>query len=111
MGDPARMGLPPRCDREWFCNTFCAGVKVTGSACWPYIRSFNMYDPLALIVTIPALRERFFEPKKFRVRWVRAPLAALLRAPHRNNEEHGRAARTHGAILQTPTPLLDLLTG
>jgi hypothetical protein len=37
------MGLPPRCDKTWFCNTFCAGVEVAGQDCWPYIVSFNMY--------------------------------------------------------------------
>ena len=43
VGDAARMGLPPRCDKTWFCNTFCAGVQVAGEDCWPYIVSFNMY--------------------------------------------------------------------
>jgi inosine-uridine nucleoside N-ribohydrolase len=29
VGDHARMGLPPRCDRAWFQDTFCSGREVT----------------------------------------------------------------------------------
>lgn len=64
VGDASRMGLPPRCDVPWFQNTFCGGATIEGASCWPYIQTFNMYDPLALIVAVPALRERFFESKK-----------------------------------------------
>jgi len=63
VGDASRMGLPPRCDVPWFQNTFCGGAIIEGASCWPYIQTFNMYDPLALIVAVPALRERFFESK------------------------------------------------
>jgi len=64
VGDASRMGLPPRCDVTWFQNSFCGGKTIDGSSCWPYIRTFNMYDPLALLVAVPALREQFFESKK-----------------------------------------------
>jgi hypothetical protein len=64
VGDASRMGLPSRCDVSWFQNSFCGGNTIEGSSCWPYIRTFNMYDPLALLVAVPALREQFFESKK-----------------------------------------------
>ena len=67
-GDQNRKTLPTRCNRKWFCDTFCGGVDPEGKDVWDYIRSFSMCDPLALLVTIPALRERFFEPKIVRIK-------------------------------------------
>ena len=67
--DPDRKMLPSRCDRKWFRDTFCGGVDPkTDAEVWNSTRSFNMNDPLALVATIPALRERFFEPKIIRVK-------------------------------------------
>ena len=59
-GGPERMGLPARCDRDWFQRTFCGGAVIEGAECWPYVTTFNMYDPMAIIAAVPALRERFF---------------------------------------------------
>ena len=61
-GSDARSGLPARCDKAWFISTFCGGQgeQRTGSdSIWDLIVSFNMYDPIALVVAIPALAHTF----------------------------------------------------
>ena len=61
--DPLRLGLPPRCNKEWFCNIFCGGEGIdrdSDSSIWDLIQSFNMYDPLALLASIPQIRHRYF---------------------------------------------------
>lgn len=43
----ARTGLPTRCDRAWFCDTFCGGAgkeRDGGKAIWDLVASFNMYE-------------------------------------------------------------------
>ena len=58
-----RMGLPKRCNKEWFCSTFCKGRGLDRScddSIWDLVVSFNMYDPLALMACVPDLRRRFF---------------------------------------------------
>lgn len=69
-GDEGRAKLPDRCDKEWFCNTFCGGQgkERTGEdSIWDLIQSFNLYDPMTLIAAIPELRERFYEPTVVKV--------------------------------------------
>ena len=47
-----RLGLPMRCDKAWFCKTFCKGEGLernAGESIWDLIVSFNMYDPMALL--------------------------------------------------------------
>ena len=66
-GHERRLGLPARCDKLWFCSTFCgsAGMERDGmSSIWDLVRSFNMYDPMALMVSSPQLRLRFFSGNK-----------------------------------------------
>jgi len=65
-----RMGLPARCDKPWFCNTFCAGKggdRTEDDSVWDLVVSFNMYDPLALMACVPDLRRRFFRCVEKRV--------------------------------------------
>ena len=65
-----RMGLPARCDKPWFCNTFCAGKggdRTADDSVWDLVVSFNMYDPLALMACVPDLRRRFFRCVEKRV--------------------------------------------
>ena len=67
-----RLGLPMRCDKRWFCDTFCAGqgMERDGSlSIWDLIVSFNMYDPIALLCAAPNTRY-FFEPTIKRVNGV-----------------------------------------
>jgi hypothetical protein len=65
-GSLARNGLPERCNREWFVNTFCGGMgKADGApltadaSIWDHVVAFNMYDPLALCVAVPSLQHLF----------------------------------------------------
>ena len=65
--DERRRGLPARCDKTWFCTTFCSGSgihKEGTESIWKYVRNFNMYDPMALLASSPQLRFRFFEGQK-----------------------------------------------
>ena len=61
---------PARCDKPWFCNTFCAGKggdRTEDDSVWDLVVSFNMYDPLALMACVPDLRRRFFRCVEKRV--------------------------------------------
>jgi hypothetical protein len=69
-GDPERGTLPARCDKEWFCNTFCKGQgkdRTGADSIWDLISSFNLYDPMTLIAAVPELRDRFYDPVTVRV--------------------------------------------
>ena len=60
-----RRGLPMRCDKKWFANTFCGGEgedRDGDEPIWDLIKTFNMYDSVALLAAVPLLRERFFKP-------------------------------------------------
>ena len=42
---PGRLGLPMRCDKAWFCNTFCSGNggdRTADDSIWDLIISFMM---------------------------------------------------------------------
>ena len=59
--DPAREGLPGRCTSKWFAQVFCGGVTPPLAASpWDFIKSFNMYDCVALVASQPDLRFRMF---------------------------------------------------
>ena len=61
-GSQTRQGLPMRCDKPWFCATFCNGRGAERSAdegIWDEVLGFNMYDPLALVLAVPALNDHF----------------------------------------------------
>ena len=63
--DTKRLGLPARCDKSWFVNTFCGGEgadRKGDDSIWDLIQTFNLYDPATLLATIPNLREHFFAP-------------------------------------------------
>ena len=81
----ARMGLPPRCDATWFKKTFCggdAGVDGRGPCdpIWDLVKTFNMYDTLALIAAVPLLRDVIFDPISVPIAASRVP-GALLGSP------------------------------
>lgn len=68
-----RFGLPARCDKQWFCDTFCGGSEeVMKRGCddsiWDLVETFNMYDTLALLACIPSLEEQLFSPVRCHVR-------------------------------------------
>jgi hypothetical protein len=63
--DPDRGTLPARCNKEWFCDTFCKGQgkdRTGADSIWDLVQSFNLYDPMTLIAAVPELRERFYDP-------------------------------------------------
>ncbi len=69
-GDEGRAKLPDRCDKVWFCNTFCGGEgkdRTGEDSIWDLIQSFNLYDPMTLIAAVPELRERFYDPTVVKV--------------------------------------------
>mmetsp|Transcript_7655 Transcript_7655/g.22787 ORF Transcript_7655/g.22787 Transcript_7655/m.22787 type:complete len:467 (-) Transcript_7655:305-1705(-) len=71
---PSRAGLPVRCDKRWFCDTFLGGDgrdRAEDVSIWDLVRGFNMYDPIALVAAVPALAERFFETDDLVVHGVR----------------------------------------
>jgi len=58
-----RRGLPPRCSKEWYMNTFLGGKgadRGANDSIWDLVKQFNMYDPMALILAIPPLAWIFF---------------------------------------------------
>jgi len=61
-----RKGLPPRCDRKWFINTFCGGdddpSRCSADTAWDLVTGFMQYDTLALLAAIPAVRASLFDP-------------------------------------------------
>lgn len=61
-----RAGLPPRCDRKWFINTFCGGdddeTRCCADTAWDLVTGFMQYDTLALLAAVPVVREKHFDP-------------------------------------------------
>jgi hypothetical protein len=69
-GSDIRGTLPNDRNRGWFINVFCNGDDPgieDGSDIWPYVGSFNLYDPISFIAAIPALRSSFFNPHVVKV--------------------------------------------
>ena len=65
-GTEQRRGLPDRCDRTWFCNTFCNGegtARTRDDSIWDLVSRFNVYDPLTLLAAVPHLAWVFFAPE------------------------------------------------
>jgi hypothetical protein len=66
LNPETRQGLPQRCDRKWFINTFCGGVddhsRCSADTAWDLVTGFMQYDTITLFAAIPAIRERFFDP-------------------------------------------------
>lgn len=65
--DPnVRLGLPPRCDRKWFIDTFCGGdddeSRCSEDTAWDLVTGFMQYDTLALLAAIPGVRDQYFDP-------------------------------------------------
>ena len=62
-GTADRQKLPARCNREWFLNNFCNGLSMPEGSddVWSIVRTFNMYDSMALIACVPELRDIYFD--------------------------------------------------
>lgn len=73
VGDPARLGLPARFNRQWFCEKYCRGAGSERSATdsiWDLVKTANLYDPMALLVVLPDLLARFYAPQVVQIRGV-----------------------------------------
>jgi len=78
--DPKREKLPARCDRQWFCETFLGTkeTKLVGSdSIWHCSVNFFMYDPLALLCCVPALRSKHFYSHLFTINGVERACIAI----------------------------------
>lgn len=77
-----RKGLPSRCDRAWFVNTFL-GQEATHRGAedpiWDLVKGFSLYDVIALLAAVEPLGNKLFAPRT--VRGVRVIGAS--------GEEHG----------------------
>jgi inosine-uridine nucleoside N-ribohydrolase len=61
--DPRREKLPNRCDVNWFCRIFMSKGEISKdwkASVWPLVQKLNMYDPLALLLAVPAYRAAHF---------------------------------------------------
>lgn len=66
IGDERREGLPARCTRDWFLQSFCNGEgsdRKGEDGIWDLVTHDYLYDPIALIACVPSLRSRFFAPE------------------------------------------------
>lgn len=85
VGDE-RQGLPARCDKEWFCNTFCKGEgsdRTGEDSIWDLVASFNMYDPMALLACVPAICDKYYDIISLEVNKVEHQVIGL------SSERHG----------------------
>ena len=59
--DERRGKLPPRCDRSWFAQTFCAGrLAASEEEVWTSVESVNLYSPVALLAALPRSLANYF---------------------------------------------------
>lgn len=64
--DPRREKLPNRCDVSWFCRTFMSKGEISkdwNASVWTLVKKLNMYDPLAVLLCVPAYRSTHFDGK------------------------------------------------
>ena len=64
--DPRREKLPNRCDVSWFCRTFMGKGEISkdwNASVWTLVKKLNMYDPLAVLLCVPAYRSTHFDGK------------------------------------------------
>ncbi len=65
--DPRREKIPSRCDVNWFCRTFMSKGELSKdwkASVWSLVQKLNMYDPLAVLLAVPAYRTAHFACKE-----------------------------------------------
>lgn len=62
-----RRGLAPRCNREWFVQTFCHG-QPDDEDIWSSMQSINIYNALGICAALPMVVERFLTATPVSVR-------------------------------------------
>jgi len=106
-GDPGREGLPPRCDKPWFCKTFLGGLGVDrdgSESIWDLASMFQAYDPLALVAAVHAVRARFLRPTLVNVKGTEGTAShEILGMNEKNHGVHnsgGLADVLHQSLLE-----------
>ena len=70
-GEPARAGLPSRCDSSWFADSFCGGADLSSvqprDYIWKHVTTLLPHDLIALLACCPAVRGHMFEPEMLNV--------------------------------------------
>eukprot|EP00931_Biecheleriopsis_adriatica_P018957 TRINITY_DN13073_c0_g2_i1.p1 TRINITY_DN13073_c0_g2~~TRINITY_DN13073_c0_g2_i1.p1 ORF type:complete len:940 (-),score=185.98 TRINITY_DN13073_c0_g2_i1:67-2886(-) len=109
--------LPPRCDKQWFCDTFCGGNgtdRNQDASMWDLVCSFNMYDPLAVLAALPGPRDLYFSPQPYTVKGVTHLIIGLSKdetglAPQKRQDLHDylsttwiKAAARPAGYIETP---------
>jgi len=70
IDDPAREGLPGRCNKIWFSQTFLGGKGMDRSgedSIWDLAGTFQAYDCIALLGALPGIRDRYLDPMVYPV--------------------------------------------
>ena len=68
-----RRKLPERCDRAWFVRSFCSGEHPPEDGAddvWAAVESVRLYNPMALLASLPPFVDQFLECTPVRVRWL-----------------------------------------
>ena len=68
-----RRKLPERCDRAWFVRSFCSGEhppEPGAEDVWAAVESVRLYNPMALLASLPPFVDQFLECTPVRVRWL-----------------------------------------
>jgi hypothetical protein len=66
-----RRKLPERCDRAWFVRSFCSGEhppEAGAEDVWAAVESVRLYNPMALLASLPPFVDQFLECTPVRVR-------------------------------------------
>lgn len=69
--NPAREGLPARCNQQWFCETFLGGQgqdRTGADSVWDLATTFQAYDVIAVLGALPGIRERYLDPMVFTIK-------------------------------------------
>ena len=69
-GSQTRGTIPIDRDRDWFIRVYCDGLGPFADEdkdIRPFLKTFNLYDPINLVAAIPVLRKRFFRPTEVKI--------------------------------------------
>lgn len=87
-----RRGLPPRCNQEWFIDTFCGGVQPDtndSSVIFEACTSFNVYSLLTVLVALPPFLNKYINAKPITVRSVKHLIIGSSKDDHGLNDLDG----------------------
>jgi inosine-uridine nucleoside N-ribohydrolase len=81
-----RRGLPPRCDEQWFIDTFCEGNKpdlARGDVgIWEAVRGLNCYTLLTMLMALPPFVNRYINGTPTTVRSTLHTIIGLTKEDH-----------------------------